>query len=69
MMADTQPCIAYYDDGTRCREPATRLDHQRGGMVCSRRFVWEEDNAEGVTFPQADVTVIPMGDSEDEDEP
>ena len=27
-------CIAYQDDGTICRAPATILDHQRGGMVC-----------------------------------
>jgi hypothetical protein len=27
-------CIAYHDDGTICRAPATILDHQRGGMVC-----------------------------------
>jgi hypothetical protein len=27
-------CIAYRDDGTRCRAPATILDWQRGGLVC-----------------------------------
>lgn len=27
-------CIAYKEDGTICRQPATRLDIQRGGMVC-----------------------------------
>jgi hypothetical protein len=27
-------CIAYKEDGTLCREPATQLDRQRGGMVC-----------------------------------
>jgi hypothetical protein len=27
-------CIAYQDDGTLCRAPASILDHQRGGMVC-----------------------------------
>ena len=27
-------CIAYRDDGTICRQPATILDVQRGGMVC-----------------------------------
>ena len=26
--------IAYQDDGTICRAPATILDYQRGGMVC-----------------------------------
>ena len=27
-------CIAYREDGTLCRAPASILDHQRGGMVC-----------------------------------
>jgi len=27
-------CIAYTEDGARCRQPATQLDAQRGGMVC-----------------------------------
>ena len=27
-------CIAYTDDGTICRLPATVLDQERGGMVC-----------------------------------
>ena len=27
-------CIAYKEDGTICREPATILGQQRGGMVC-----------------------------------
>jgi hypothetical protein len=27
-------CIAYQDDGRRCRAPASILDHHRGGLVC-----------------------------------
>ena len=27
-------CIAYTEDGTICRQPATVLDVRRGGMVC-----------------------------------
>jgi len=27
-------CIAYREDGTICRAPATRLAHQRHCMVC-----------------------------------
>jgi hypothetical protein len=27
-------CLAYREDGTLCRAPATILDHQRGGIVC-----------------------------------
>ena len=29
------PCIASLEDGTICRAPATRIDHQRRGMVCA----------------------------------
>jgi hypothetical protein len=29
------PCIAYTEDGTICRRPATLLDRQRLGMVCA----------------------------------
>jgi hypothetical protein len=31
------PCLAYPDDGTLCRAPASLLDHRRGGLVCLRR--------------------------------
>lgn len=27
-------CIAYLEDGTICRQPASVLDMERGGMVC-----------------------------------
>jgi hypothetical protein len=29
------PCIAYTEEGTICRQPATILDRQRQGMVCT----------------------------------
>ncbi|TSC67295.1 MAG: hypothetical protein G01um101466_746 [Parcubacteria group bacterium Gr01-1014_66] len=28
-------CIAYREDGSMCRHPATILDTRRGGMVCA----------------------------------
>jgi hypothetical protein len=28
------PCIAYQEDGSLCRAPASILDWQRGGLVC-----------------------------------
>jgi hypothetical protein len=28
-------CIAYQEDGQMCGEPATVIDPQRGGMVCT----------------------------------
>jgi hypothetical protein len=64
------PCIAYRDDGTLCREPATILDPQRGGMVCWqhdperwRRFCWTEEDAEGLTITGPDGE--PLADEED----
>jgi hypothetical protein len=45
----TPACIAYRDDGTLCRAPATILDLERGGLVCWRhdpdrfdRFGWSD---------------------------
>jgi hypothetical protein len=31
----TPKCIAYKEDGTICNRPATQIDNQRGGMVCT----------------------------------
>ena len=42
------PCIAYEDDGTLCRAPASILDHQRGGMVCLQHV--PADVAEEITL-------------------
>jgi hypothetical protein len=28
-------CIAYREDGRLCREPASSVDPQRGGLVCA----------------------------------
>jgi hypothetical protein len=68
-------CIAYRDDGSLCREEATILDSEWGGMVCRlhdperwRRFCWTEEDAEGMTLTTADGTVIPLGDSGDEED-
>jgi hypothetical protein len=41
-------CIAYRDDGTLCRAPASILDHQRGGMVCLQHV--PADVAEEITL-------------------
>jgi hypothetical protein len=41
-------CIAYREDGTLCRAPATILDHQRGGMVCLQHV--PDDVAEEITL-------------------
>jgi hypothetical protein len=41
-------CIAYQDDGSLCRAPATLLDHQRGGMVCLQHV--PDEVAEEITF-------------------
>ena len=32
-------CIAYNEDGTICRRPATALDKKRGGMICTEHYV------------------------------
>jgi hypothetical protein len=41
-------CLAYREDGTLCREPASILDHQRGGMVCLQHV--PDEVAEGITL-------------------
>jgi hypothetical protein len=41
-------CIAYRDDGTLCRAPASILDHQLGGMVCPQHV--PDDVAEEITL-------------------
>jgi hypothetical protein len=41
-------CIAYQEDGSLCRAPATILDHQRGGMVCLQHV--PDEVAEAITL-------------------
>jgi hypothetical protein len=41
-------CLAYWDDGTLCRAPASILDHQRGGMVCLQHV--PDEVAEEITL-------------------
>jgi hypothetical protein len=41
-------CIAYQDDGSLCRAPATILDHQRGDMVCLQHV--PDEVAEEITL-------------------
>jgi hypothetical protein len=41
-------CIAYRTDGALCREPASILDHQRGGLVCLQHV--PDDVAEEITL-------------------
>jgi hypothetical protein len=61
--ARTPACIASEDDGTRCQALGTIPDPQRGGLVCARhdperwrRFVWDEEDAEGLTWTLPDGT-------------
>jgi len=35
-------CVAYREDGKLCREVATVLDTQRGGMVCEKHAPKDE---------------------------
>jgi hypothetical protein len=60
-------CLAYQPDGSLCRQPATILDPERGGLVCWRhdparedRFTWTEDDAEGLTLTLPDGTIIDL---------
>jgi len=48
-------CIAYQEDGSLCRAPASILDHQRGGMVCLQHLPL--DVAEEITLYQKMGTV------------
>jgi hypothetical protein len=41
-------CLAYREDGTLCRAPASILDHQRGGMVCLQHV--PDEVAEEITL-------------------
>jgi hypothetical protein len=63
--ARTPTCIAYHDDGTLCRQPATTLDHQRGSMVCWRhdaartdRFTWKPGDLIRLPWEEAEEGVL-----------
>ena len=39
-------CIAYEEDGAICRRLATRIDEQRGGMVCRKHWPGNTETSE-----------------------
>jgi len=52
-------CIAYKDDGSICRQPATILDEQRGGMVCEAHPPQSQQSTYGGA-PEEGVTRMPQ---------
>jgi hypothetical protein len=57
-------CIAYREDGTPCRAPASIFDHQRGGMVCLQHA--SDEVAEEIFLSLKMGTVVGRIDNEGE---
>ena len=51
-MTESSRCIAYTEEGVICGQPATRIDEQRGGMVCEEHYRPKQDRVIYVRIPQ-----------------